>query len=48
MKVAELQDYVTLQTTIERKEFEDHAADFFSKVTLPVEEVLKKAGMTID
>ena len=48
LKIGELVDYVTLQTTIERKEFEEKAADFFSKVTVPVEEALKIAGLTIE
>jgi molecular chaperone DnaK (HSP70) len=48
VKVGELQDYITLQTTIERKEFEDAAEPFFARVYKPVEDVLEKAGITID
>ena len=48
VKLGELADYVSLHTTIERKEFEDAAADFFSRVALPIEEALKKAGLTLD
>jgi hypoxia up-regulated 1 len=48
VKLGELQDYVTLQTTVERKEFEDAGAEFFAKVMVPVNDVLAKAGMTVD
>jgi hypoxia up-regulated 1 len=48
VKLGELADYVSLHTIIERKEFEDAAADYFSRVALPVEEALKKAGLTLD
>lgn len=48
MKLGELQDYVTLLTTIERKEFEDAAASFFDKVKVPVLDVLSKAGLKIE
>jgi len=40
VKLGELQDYVTLLTTIERKEFEDAGKDFFDKVLVPVKDVL--------
>jgi hypoxia up-regulated 1 len=48
LKVSELVDYVSLNLNIERKDFQDSAAPFFERVIEPVEEVLKKAGMTID
>lgn len=35
-------------TVIERKEFEEAADSFFKRVILPVEEVMNKAGVTID
>lgn len=41
-------DYVSLFTTIERKDFEEAAAPLFERVTLPIEEALKRAGMSID
>lgn len=47
VKIGELSDYVSLFTHIERKDFEDKAADFFAKVTKPVDEVLQKAGVSI-
>ena len=48
LKISELLDYVDLTMNIERKDFQDSAAAFFERVTEPVEEVLRKAGMTID
>lgn len=48
IKIGELADYVSLNTIIERKEFEDAAEGFFARVIAPVEEVMKKAGITID
>lgn len=48
VKLGELQDYVTLSTIIERKEFEDQAKEFFERAMKPVDEVLAKAGITID
>lgn len=48
VKLGELLDYVTLLTTVERKEFEDAGAAFFEKVMVPVHDVLSKAGMTVD
>lgn len=48
IKLGELQDYVTLLTTIERKEFEDAGKEFFDKILVPVKDVLSKAGMTIE
>lgn len=48
VKLGELADYVTLSTVIERGEFEEKSADFFAKVMKPVEEVLSKAGLTIE
>lgn len=47
VKLGELLDYVTLATTIERKEFEENAAPFFERVLKPIDEVLAKAGMTV-
>lgn len=47
IKIGELLDYVTLQFNLERKEFEDAAVDLFSRVNAPVDEVLKKAGLTL-
>jgi heat shock protein 4 len=46
--LGELADYVSLQTTIERKDFEEQSKDFFARVMAPVDEVLSKAGLTID
>lgn len=48
VKLGELLDYVTLQTTIERKEFEDASKEFFDRVLIPVDEALKKAGLAIE
>lgn len=48
VKLGELADYVTLSTIIERSEFEDKSANFFSRVMKPVEDVLSKAGVTIE
>ena len=48
VKIGELADYVSLFYTIERKEFEEKASDFFTRVATPVHEVLAKAGLTID
>jgi hypoxia up-regulated 1 len=36
VKVGELADYVTLMTTIERKEFEDAAAPLFERAMSPI------------
>ena len=36
LKIAELQDYVSLLTTVERKDFEDKSTSFFEKVMNPV------------
>jgi molecular chaperone DnaK (HSP70) len=47
VKIGEIQDYVSLITVIERKDFEDKSADILARVMLPIEEVLKKAGVTI-
>jgi len=46
--LGELQDYVSLITTVERKEFEDAAASFFEKVSIPVKEALERANIKID
>lgn len=48
VKIGELQDYVSLITTVERKDFEEQATAFFDRVAKPVDEVLAKAGLTID
>jgi hypoxia up-regulated 1 len=48
IKIGELADYVSLLTTIERKEFEDASQHLFDRVMAPVEDVLRKAGLTID
>lgn len=48
IKISELQDYVTLMTVIERKEFEDKAAALFERVMDPVRQVLTQAGVSID
>lgn len=47
IKIGELADYVSLITTLDRKEFEDRSAEFFAKAIKPVYEVLDKAGYTI-
>lgn len=48
VKLGELADYVSLSTIVERKDFEEKAADFFTRVMKPVEEALTKAGVTAD
>lgn len=48
VKLGELQDYVGLQTTVDRKDFEDKSAAFFARVAKPIEDVLTKAGLTIE
>ena len=48
VKLGELADYVTLSTVIERTQFEEKAAGFFDKVMKPVEDVLQKAGVSIE
>lgn len=48
MKLGELADYVSLSTVIERSEFEEKSADFFSRVMKPVEDALAKSGLTIE
>ena len=48
VKLGELADYVSLHTTIERKEFEDAAASYFARVSAPIEEALTKAGLTFE
>jgi molecular chaperone DnaK (HSP70) len=39
---------VSLSTVIERKDFEEASQTFFDRVMKPVEEVMQKAGLTID
>ena len=45
VKLGELQDYVTLLTSVERKDFEEAAASFFERVSHPIDQVLKKCGL---
>lgn len=45
IKIGELADYVSLITTIERKDFEDAAAPLFERVVAPIHEALAKAGI---
>jgi len=45
VKVPELLDYVTLETTLQRTEFEEASASFFARVAAPAQEALKKAGL---
>lgn len=44
----ELLDYVTLQMILGRDEVEKACAGIFDRVMLPVDEALKKAGLTMD
>ena len=46
VKMGELQDYVTLSTIIERREFEERSQPFFARVLKPVDEALARAGLT--
>ena len=48
VKLGELADYDSLNTIIERREFEEAASGFFARVAVPVEEALKKAGLTLE
>jgi hypoxia up-regulated 1 len=48
IKVPELLDYVTLRFLMERTEFERKSAHILDKVSIPVNEALDKAGLTID
>ena len=48
VKIGELADYTSLITTIDRKDFEEHSAAFYARITKPVEEVLAKAALTIE
>ena len=48
IKIGELADYVSLITTIERKEFEDASQHLFDRVMKPVEDALRRSGLTID
>jgi hypoxia up-regulated 1 len=48
IKLGELADYDSLNTIIERREFEEAASGFFARVAVPVEEALKKAGLTLE
>ena len=48
VKLGELMDYVSLITTIERKDLEEAATSFFDRVQYPIQSVLKKAGIEVD
>jgi len=48
VKLGELQDYVTLNTVVERRELEEAAKAFFERVMMPVEQALVKSGLTIE
>ncbi len=48
VKLGELADYVTLQTTIQRTEFEEASEKLLARVVKPVEDVLSKAGVSIE
>ena len=48
IKVPELLDYVTLRFLMERTEFERKSAHILDKVSIPVNEALDRAGLTID
>lgn len=48
VKISELLDYVSLFTTIERKEFEEKGHAFFERVIGPVIHVLSKGGVAIE
>jgi molecular chaperone DnaK (HSP70) len=48
IKVPELLDYVTLQMILKREEVEKACEALFERVLLPVDEALKKAGMTLE
>ena len=47
-KLIDLADYVSLITTVKRIEFEEQASGFFARIMAPVEEALKKAGVTME
>ena len=44
----ELLDYVTLQLVLGREELEQACTSVFDRIMGPVEEALKKAGMTME
>lgn len=48
VKLGELQDYVSLNTVVERRELEEAAKAFFERVMMPVEQALVKSGLTIE
>lgn len=48
MKLGELQDYVSLNTIVERRELEEKSEAFFARVMKPVEQVLEKSGLSIE
>ena len=39
---------MSLSTVVERKDFEEASQAFFDRVMKPVEEVMQKAGLTIE
>jgi hypoxia up-regulated 1 len=47
VKIPELLDYVSLQTDLQREEVEQAAKSFFDRVSIPAQEALSKAGLTI-
>lgn len=47
IKIGELADYVSLITTIERKDFEEAAAPLFERVVAPIHAAMTKAGLSI-
>jgi hypoxia up-regulated 1 len=48
VKLGELQDYVSLNTIVERRELEEKSEAFFTRVMKPVEQVLEKSGLSIE
>lgn len=47
VKVPELLDYVTLRTVLERTDFELKSKHLLDRIANPVQEVLKKSGLTL-
>lgn len=48
VKIGELVDYVTLQTSVKREEFEERAEHLFERVVAPIEMALAAANLTIE
>jgi len=48
VKLGELQDYVSLNTIVERRELEEKSEAFFARVMKPVEQVQEKSGLSIE